>query len=621
MSKHYLSILSFATLICMMLFGAVSCKKDDGGQTHNPTGADFFIDVDFLPKSETNGEAEPRLLVNFNNEAVMIELRRPSTSTPMESVLFLFPDNKATMMCGNDTLMICADYDMETHTPSHDVLLVTPMDDNALLLTKCFMDWNTNTMTKHDMMVLPLDGNSKNHSKRGGSDDDMRQFFFNNFIKPLAENLDQLEGFYNVFGIPQGIVVSYIRVMITTMSSVILFSDDPEAFLDAMEFAVTMETANAAQEGVLQLFPQDPSEMASKILSVMGWFSSGGHGTVDEGTGGQELSVSVFFAQSSNMIQTSAQIGTLDPVFIVSLNVSNVAETSARLMGSYRIVSNSNMMPVEMGYIYKVSGGAQHTEYDMYFNGITLSGLHKATKYTAYAYVKSVMGDKVLSPGVTFWTLGFEAFPSSLTFPTEGDTKNVALSYSEEDITSWEITSKPSWCAISINELGLLAVTVDASTETRSGTIVITGHSQALGNLTEKITVIQFGASNWDGTSWSFSGIITTNGIAGTESSPVNNSILIVNSVFNNDISFDLAQVLDPISSGYSENYELDGNGNLIYNATGSLGYNANINCRVIFVRTGPSSATAEINMQESLPEGFGQTFSGVLQGILINTP
>ena len=132
MNKHNLSLLSFATLLCIILFGASSCKKDNNNGSDTPTEADFFIDVDFLPESETNGEAAPRLVVNFNDEAAMIELRRPTTGSPMESVLLLCPDNEAMMLCGNDSLMVCASYDMETYTPSLDVLIVTPMDDNAL---------------------------------------------------------------------------------------------------------------------------------------------------------------------------------------------------------------------------------------------------------------------------------------------------------------------------------------------------------------------------------------------------------------------------------------------------------------------------------------------------------
>lgn len=193
MNKHYLSILAFATLLCMMLFGTVSCKKDNinGGGTSK----DFFIDVDFLPESETNGEVAPRLVVNFNDEVAMIELRRPSSDTPMETLLLLCPDNEAMMLCGNDSVMVCAAYDMETYTPSYDVLIVTPMDDNTLLLTKGFMNWSTNTLTTGDMMVLPVDDNSKSRGNRGDIDGEIRSFFFNRFVKRLAESFDKVENF------------------------------------------------------------------------------------------------------------------------------------------------------------------------------------------------------------------------------------------------------------------------------------------------------------------------------------------------------------------------------------------------------------------------------------------
>lgn len=491
MSKPSLSILSFATLVCMMLFATVSCKKDDPNCSESSN--DFFVNVDFLPEMETNGKVAPRLMINYNDEAVMIELRRPSTSIPMESVLFLFPDNKATMMCGNDNLMVCAEYDMETLTPSDDVLLVIQMDDNALLLTKCVMDWTTNIMTKGDQMVLPIDGTKKKQAGKGGEDDDMRWFFFNRFIKPLTEKLDQLDNFYTIFNVPQGIVVTYIKAIISTTTPIILFSDDPEEFIDAMEYPITSYTETAVQTGLLHFVPQNVSDMASRVLAGIGWFTNGGHGTVDENEGNGEankLPFSTFFAQSTNASNAASQIDNLEPVFTVKLYVFDVTENSAKFRGSLQY-NNTNTSPVEMGYIYKVSGGTEHTVEDMGFHGKTITGLQKATKYTAYAYAKSIMGDMVLSPSVTFMTLGFEAFPTSLTFPAEGDTKYVGLSYSEEDITGWDITSKPSWCTINRVDDRMFTVKVDVSTETRNGTIVVTGHSQTLGSVTESVEVTQ----------------------------------------------------------------------------------------------------------------------------------
>ena len=613
MSKQYLKLLAFATLLCMMLFGAVSCKKED---TLDPNNADFFIDVDFLPESETNGEAAPRLMVNFNDEAVMIELRRPSASTPMESVLFLFPDNKATMMCGNDTLMICTAYDMETYTPSHDVLLVTPMDDNALLLTKGFMDWNTNTMTKGDQMVLTIDGTNKKQARKGRDDGDMRWFFYNRFIKPLTENLEQLDNFFTVLDIPQGVVIPIMKTLISTTAPIILFSDDPEEFVDAMEYSITSYAESAVQIGLLHFVPQDVSDMASRVLAAIGWFSNGGHGTVNENTEGDDFPISTFFGQGQTVTQASSQLGFLDPVFIVSLNVSNVTETTARLVGSYRLGSNSNMMPVEMGYIYKVNGGSGHTEYDLYFNGITISGLQKATKYIAYAYVKTAMGERVLSPGVIFKTLGFEAFPTSLTFPTEGDTKIVSLSYLEEDITDWDITSKPSWCIITKDKDRMFSVKVEESSETRSGIIVVTGHSIALGTVTQNIAVTQLGINGWDGTHWLFSGTITTIYTNGSSTSNELNDYLVVNSISNNDIYHGFALTLSSMA-GYNANYAIDGNGNLLYNATAITAHLIHT-CKITFVRTGPTTANEVIHYQCS-EEDDGFTMSGVLQGTLVD--
>lgn len=617
MNKHNLTILSFATLLCMMLFGAVSCKKDD---KLDPNDADFFIDVAFLPESETNGEAAPRLVVNFNDEAAMIELRRPSTSDPMESVLLLCPDNEAMMLCGNDSVMVCAAYDMETYTPSHDVLIVTPMDDNALLLTKGFMDWNTNTLTTGDMMVLPVDDNSKNRGNRGDIDGEYRDFVFNRLVKRVDDYLDQCANFSGIIT-PFGIVFSYIRATLTTNLTAILYSDDPEGLYDATEFSVTKWAGSVVQDGILNLVPEKYSEVASRVLALFDWYDDGGHGKVNDYVGGgtDGFSYTDFWGQSSNAAESAGRIGIHPPAYNVSLNVSNVTENSAYLKGHFQYTSS--ITPVEMGYIIKLNGGPEHIEHDMNFHGITLSGLQKATKYTVFAYVKNAFGERVLSPGVTFWTLGFEAFPNSLTFPKEGDTKSVALCYSHEDITSWDITSKPSWCTTTIDDLGLLAVTVGASTEARSGTITITAHSNALGNVTEYIEVAQVGANSWEGTSWVFSGTITTHDYEGHTTSQEMTLTLMVNSVSNKDIMFSWAQALSAAANnGYSDNYVVDGNGNLVYSATagysGDWGSN-NINSQVTFVRTGSTTATADLHYRESFSNYF-ITMSGTLQGTLI---
>ena len=493
MRKHYLSFLSLAALVFTMLLGMVSCKKDVDSDTPNPTGSDFFIEVDFLPKNETNGATAPRLIANFNDEAVMVEFR-PNANTNAETVLFLCPDNEAIMMCGNDSLLILASYDLATYTPSDDVLVVTRTDD-LMLLTKCVMDWNLNTMTKGDMMVLPIDDNSKGSGKKGDFENDMRLFFYNHLVKPLINRLEQAENLIGFLGIHTGIVLTYVKTIVATTFPVILFSDDSELLYEAMEQPVAMGTAQAAQFGVLYNFKRDLREMGYRLYSGLAWALHGGRGKVNDFNGyGGEVSDSFPYttlkSQSNNVIESAGRLGIQLPAYKVNLNVSNVTENSAYLKGNFQFTSS--ITPIAMGYVFKVSGGPEQIVEDFNFNGKTITGLQKATKYQAYAYVENMEG-KVISPEVSFWTLGFEAFPSSLTFPAEGDTKYVALSYSHEDITSWNITSKPSWCTTAIDDLGLLTVTVDASTETRSGTITITAHSTALGSITQNVTVTQNG--------------------------------------------------------------------------------------------------------------------------------
>ena len=506
------TFLCIITIICV-----IGCKKksditpnNGGGETPTPVEADFFVDVDFLPKIETNGELAPRLMANYNDEVVMIELR-PYTDTLIETVLFLCPDNKACMLCGNDTRLIYAEYDLETYTPSNDVILVTSKADTALLITKCIMDWSTNTMMTGDMMILPINNNTKN-GKTKGHDEDIRVHFYNNFVIPLSKEFDKVQSFFGSWGSPAGSMIACINSIYSTAAPIIMFSDEPELLVENMEYPTTMGIGQAAQVGILRLFPQNLSEMASRIISGLSWYLNGGSGEVNNyggGSGGSNaLSYANILCQANSVISVST-LADPEPMYSLSLNVSNITENSAYLRGN--IYYNSGTTPAEMGYVYQVSGGPEYTEEDMGFHGKTINGLQKATKYTAYAYAKSIMGDRVISPAVTFWTLGFEAFPNSLTFPAEGDTKYVSLSYSEGDISGWEVTSGPSWCSVTKDGDKVFDVTVGTTTETRSGTITVTGYSNALGSVTERIAVTQTGPGGGETNHITIDGITTFN--------------------------------------------------------------------------------------------------------------
>lgn len=608
MNKQHLTILSFATLLCMMLFGTVSCKKDDIN-TKN-----FFIDIDFLPESETNGEAAPRLMANFNDEMVMIELRPPADAAAMETVLFLCPDHETYMMCGNDNLMVFAPYDMETNTPSRDVLLVTPMDDNALVLTKCFIDWNTNTIATGDMMILPID-NSKYRETKGGTDGEIREYFFNHLVKPLAESFEEVEGYCGFFGSRAKLVFSYIRITMVTGLVNILYSDDPKELSSHLEQVITTETASGVQSVMIHSLSRKYQEMASRTIAAREWSKNGGHGKVNNYAGGSgdghNIPYTTLYRKGYDMTAISTSATPL-PVFIVHLNVGNVTRNSVYLKGSYR--NTSSITPVRMGYIIKENGGSEQTQLDMNFQGTTITGLKKATKYTAFAYVQS-MGDRVLSPEVSFWTLGIDASPTSLTFPAEGDTKYVELSYSKEDITSWDITSKPSWCTITKDNDRTFSVKVGKSTETRNGTITITAHSNAFGNVTENIEVTQLGANSWEGTAWKYSGLVST---SSGEARELECYLTVIN-VSNNDVLISFEPDLFLESEEYwSKNYIIDGNGNLVFSATigdneGPIG-----EIRVAFTRTGSTTSTADLHVRYFIMKDDLYTITGLFQGTLI---
>ena len=260
------------TLLAVVILFATGCKKNNDNGGTPSSDADFYIDVDFLPETETNGELAPRLMANINDELVMIELR-PSADSLVETVLLLGPDNYAMMLCGNDHLMICAEYDMENNTPSDEVLLVTSMADTALLLTKCVMDWDTNAITTGDMMVLPTDYIDRNQKSTNDFIDDIRIYFFNAFVKPLAESFEKVEHFCNMFGIPAAGVFASIRLIVTTEYTDILFSDDIENIYDNTTHQFTSSFAGQVSSYVLNLFPQKYHAIVSKILAAIAWFA------------------------------------------------------------------------------------------------------------------------------------------------------------------------------------------------------------------------------------------------------------------------------------------------------------------------------------------------------------
>lgn len=492
MRKHYSSLLSLAALLCAMLC-ITSCKKDDN-EIPDPENADFFIQANYLAKDKTDGDLAPRLVVNYNDELVMVELWQIDDA-PLETILLLAPDHQAMLLSGDEKQLAYIAYDLQTDTPSDEVLLVAPLDDNNLLLTLGTMDWNTNTLTKGDMMVLPIDGSSKN---RGDDlDSENREFFFNHLIKVISENFDKVTDYIpGTFGSALSAFGNFISVGMT----VNLYNDKPLELLDHSEYFVTNTVDGKVKSGILEYVPTSLSEATEALLKAYNWFKDDGNGKVNDYPGEAEGGVTPYIRSltRSTTVCNDSQPGVPPVLYHLNLQVTNITETSAFFKGNFRF-GGSSILPSQMGYVFKISGGPEHTEEDMEFHGKNITGLQKATKYTAYAYAIG-NGQRVVSPSVTFWTLGFEAFPDELNFPRQGDTKYVGFSYSHDDIGGWEVTSCPQWCTYTIDDLGLLAVTAGETEDERSGIITVKANSYALGTVTQNIAVTQEGKGFFTGT-------------------------------------------------------------------------------------------------------------------------
>lgn len=109
----------------------------------------------------------------------------------------------------------------------------------------------------------------------------------------------------------------------------------------------------------------------------------------------------------------------------------------------------------------------------------------------------------------------FELSESKLSFKPEGSTRGIYV-YTNQDITSWEITAKPDW----IDKIDktpnsfFIDVGENNTGETRSGLLTVTGYINNGTWIDRTVELIQPANLEWNNTSWLFTGnyIMTTEG-------------------------------------------------------------------------------------------------------------
>lgn len=101
----------------------------------------------------------------------------------------------------------------------------------------------------------------------------------------------------------------------------------------------------------------------------------------------------------------------------------------------------------------------------------------------------------------------FELSESKLSFKPEGSTRGIYV-YTNQNITSWEITAKPDW----VNKIDktpnsfFIDVGENNTGETRSGLLTVTGYINNGTWIDRTVELIQPAGLEWNNTSWSFTG-------------------------------------------------------------------------------------------------------------------
>ena len=201
-----------------------------------------------------------------------------------------------------------------------------------------------------------------------------------------------------------------------------------------------------------------------------------------------------------------------EPVkYELTVFIGNVTETTAEVSGSIDFWTGNYIS--SMGFMYEdcLTGRisqepitpAESPEY-------ILTGLTPCTTYYVYFYFNE-MGRTYCSPGYPFTTKGdMQLRPANITFPSAGGTENVKLSLNSEYMTSWSITSAPSWCqVVRSNEQFFVTVGEYKKSNDRSGTITVTANLTTGETKTASVAVTQKAyekpSENWDHTAWRFS--------------------------------------------------------------------------------------------------------------------
>ena len=390
-------------------------------------------------------------------------------------------------------------------------------------------------------------------------------------------------------------------------------SDYQEEAVNTVEAYYTDIVKGLAQKAILKLVPCGLRTIAGWTLKVCEFGISSFTDTDKVSVSEEDIDVSqeeyitpVFYRMKSLNSLANWEVMPEDRnPFLLTMEVSNIGETSARFSGSssYRNSGYTQAQDavIEQGYMYvKVRDGEQMylPSEGMASKEVTLS---KGTHYQAYAWIHTLAGKDWLSVAKSFYTRG--AVLSFSPFSELGVDYNggvVSTNVIVSDGATWKIVGSPSWCSISINE-NAISVSVQKSTSNREGRIDIETTSVYGEKTTESIFISQK-QYNWDNTSWKVKGSYKWSD--SSKSEPLEYEVMFRN-----------------ISSSYTESgyrYYINEQGQAVREYEESNPYYPNLKHVEIetYTRTGPTTAIMVATGYEQNPNPFtGEIIQRELQG------
>lgn len=513
-----MKIVKLSALILMS--AAVSC--DPVGRTpgneevpggHNPVHKDF-ISVEFLAHDEPYEGCVPRLAATYG-EWTMFETTRQDEDDFISLLFVKEGDKNCYLATLTDGTVSFSSYSDVLVQDVPDEVMSLWYEDGKLVVYSAEVDQETGMLcsisrvTEDDFPeenmshIMPVD-------YFDDLDREIRSTVLG-FFDDLGSKISEMGSFLSLipYSSSGSIVTSMWTKVFIPLAKASLCPDSYENLDGLLEEQISI----IGKQIVVSLLPRSVTEINRKFKKGMLLYKYGdyifGDEEVDDMMSDEELLTTAeswnyksLWSMSQNQVMEE-----YSEKYEMTVRVSDVTESGARLSSSFYDDGTLGFVS-SSGYRYSAEGGKeQEIVSDRLFADAVLSGLESGTKYYAYAYARS-MGMEYRSGRISFMTLGgFSVSPTDLEFSSEGGTKGVSVTYSNDDVKSWRISSSPRWCRVEKGDR-MFFVTVDESRKNREGTITVTAVFKDGTSQDRDVLVSQTGELSWDNTSWQCSGTV-----------------------------------------------------------------------------------------------------------------